>query len=39
MYTESTPLFDKYDIESEIRDLFRRELQAGGSIIIQPTRR
>ena len=39
MYTESTPLFDKYDIESEIRDLFkaRCELQAGGSIIIQPT--
>ncbi len=39
MYTESTPLFDKYDIESEIRDLFkaRCELPTGGSIIIQPT--
>jgi ribonuclease G len=39
LYGESTPLFDKYDIESEIRDLFkaRCELQAGGSIIIQPT--
>ena len=38
-YTESTPLFDKYDIESEIRDLFkaRCELPTGGSIIIQPT--
>ena len=39
MYTESTPLFDKFDIESEIRDLFkaRCELPTGGSIIIQPT--
>jgi ribonuclease G len=39
MYTESTPLFDKFDIESEIRDLFkaRVELPTGGSIIIQPT--
>ncbi len=38
-YTEPTPLFDKYDIESEIRDLFkaRCELPTGGSIIIQPT--
>ncbi|MEO8227467.1 MAG: Rne/Rng family ribonuclease [Gemmatimonadota bacterium] len=38
-YTESTPLFDKFDIESEIRDLFkaRCELPTGGSIIIQPT--
>jgi ribonuclease G len=39
LYTEPTPLFDKYDIESEIRDLFkaRCELPTGGSIIIQPT--
>jgi ribonuclease G len=39
LYTESTPLFDKFDIESEIRDLFkaRCELPTGGSIIIQPT--
>lgn len=39
MYTETTPLFDKFDIESEIRDLFkaRCELPTGGSIIIQPT--
>jgi ribonuclease G len=39
LYTEPTPLFDKFDIESEIRDLFkaRVELPTGGSIIIQPT--
>jgi ribonuclease G len=39
LYEEATPLFDKYDIESEIRDLFkpRCELPTGGSIIIQPT--
>jgi ribonuclease G len=39
LYTEATPLFDKFDIESEIRDLFkaRCELPTGGSIIIQPT--
>ncbi len=38
-YTEPTPLFDKFDIESEIRDLFkaRVELPTGGSLIIQPT--
>jgi ribonuclease G len=38
-YTEATPLFDKFDIESEIRDIFkaRVELPTGGSIIIQPT--
>jgi ribonuclease G len=39
LYEEATPLFDKFDIESEIRDLFkpRCELPTGGSIIIQPT--
>ena len=39
LYTESAPLFDKFDIESEIRDLFkaRCELPSGGSIIVQPT--
>jgi ribonuclease G len=39
MYTEATPLFDKFDIESEIRDLFkaRVELPTGGSLVIQPT--
>ena len=38
-YTEPTPLFDKFDIESEIRELFkaRVELPTGGSLIIQPT--
>jgi ribonuclease G len=39
LYTEPTPLFDKFDIESEIRDLFkaRVELPTGGSLVIQPT--
>ncbi|HEX6645153.1 MAG TPA: Rne/Rng family ribonuclease [Gemmatimonadales bacterium] len=39
LYTEPTPLFDRFDIENEIRDLFkaRVELPTGGSIIIQPT--
>jgi ribonuclease G len=39
MYTESVPLFDKFDIENEIRDLFkaRCDLPTGGYIIIQPT--
>jgi ribonuclease G len=38
-YTEPTPLFDKFDIENEIRDLFkpRVELATGGSLVIQPT--
>jgi ribonuclease G len=38
-YDESTPLFDKFDIESEIRDLFKRrvELPTGGYVIIEPT--
>ncbi len=39
LYAEPTPLFDKFDIESEIRELFkaRVELPTGGSLIIQPT--
>jgi ribonuclease G len=39
LYGEASPLFDKFDIESEIRDLFkaRVELPTGGSLIIQPT--
>ena len=39
LYTEAVPLFDKFDIENEIRDLFkaRCELPTGGYIIIQPT--
>jgi ribonuclease G len=36
---EAVPLFDKFDIENEIRDLFkaRCDLPTGGYIIIQPT--
>ena len=39
LYTEPTPLFDKFDIESEIRDLFkaRCDLPTGGSLVIHPT--
>jgi ribonuclease G len=39
MTQDPTPLFEKFDIENEIRDLFksRCELPTGGSIIIQPT--
>jgi ribonuclease G len=39
LYAEPTPLFDKFDIEAEIRDLFkaRVELPTGGSLIVQPT--
>ena len=39
LYNEPTPLFDKFDIEAEIRDLFkaRVELPTGGSLVIQPT--
>jgi ribonuclease G len=39
LYGEPVPLFDKFDIESEIRDLFkaRVELPTGGSLIVQPT--
>jgi ribonuclease G len=39
LYDKETPLFDEYDIEAEIRSLFksRVELPSGGYIIIQPT--
>ena len=39
LYEEPLPLFDKYDIETEIKSLFRArvDLPTGGSIIIQPT--
>src|SRR6266576_1071768 len=39
MYHDETPLFDEYDIEAEIRNLFKQrvELPAGGYLIIQPT--
>lgn len=39
LYNDPVPLFDKFDIESEIKDLFkaRCDLPTGGYIIIQPT--
>jgi ribonuclease G len=39
LYDAATPLFDKADIEKEIRDLFKRrcDLPSGGYIIIEQT--
>ena len=39
LYAEASAAVDKFDIESEIRDLFkaRVELPTGGSLIVQPT--
>jgi ribonuclease G len=39
LHEEKVPLFDKADIETEIRDLFKRrcDLPSGGHIIIEPT--
>ncbi|MFL5575212.1 MAG: ribonuclease E/G [Gemmatimonadaceae bacterium] len=39
LYEEPVPLFDKFDIETEIRDLFKRrcDLPSGGYLIIEPT--
>ncbi|HET7233076.1 MAG TPA: Rne/Rng family ribonuclease, partial [Longimicrobium sp.] len=39
LYTDPKPLFDAYDIESEIRDAFQRRvnLASGGYIIVEPT--
>ena len=39
LYTDARPLFDAYDIESEIRDAFQRRvnLPSGGYIIVEPT--
>ena len=39
LYRDDTPLFDKFDVESEIRDLFKRrvELPTGGYLIVEPT--
>ncbi|PYO43636.1 MAG: hypothetical protein DMD33_05425 [Gemmatimonadetes bacterium] len=39
LYSVETPLFDEYDIEAEIRSLFkpRVELPTGGYLIVQPT--
>jgi ribonuclease G len=38
-YDEPLPLFDKYEIETEIKSLFkaRVDLPTGGSLVIQPT--
>jgi ribonuclease G len=38
-YTDATPLFDKFDLETEIRDLFKRkvDLATGGHLVIEPT--
>ncbi|HVE65659.1 MAG TPA: Rne/Rng family ribonuclease [Thermoanaerobaculia bacterium] len=39
LYEEQVPLFDRFEIETEIRDLFKRrcELPSGGYLIIEPT--
>jgi ribonuclease G len=39
LYEESAPLFDRNDVETEIRDLFKRrcDLPSGGYLIIEPT--
>src|SRR6185295_8240777 len=39
MYEGSPALFDKFEIEQEIRDLFKRrvDMPSGGSVIIEPT--
>jgi len=39
MYEEPVPLFDKFDVEKEIRDLFKRrcDLPSGGYLVIEQT--
>ena len=39
LYSAETPLFDEYDIETEIRNLFKQrvDMPTGGYLIIQPT--
>ena len=39
LYEDVVPIFDKYDIETEIRDIFKRrcDLPSGGYLIIEPT--
>jgi ribonuclease G len=39
LYEGNVPLFDRADVETEIRDLFKRrcELPSGGYLIIEPT--
>lgn len=38
-YKEETPLFDQYDIEDQINEIYqpRVKLKSGGSIVIEPT--
>jgi ribonuclease E len=39
LYTEKAPLFDRYNLESQIDSIYRErvELKSGGSIVINPT--
>jgi ribonuclease G len=39
LHSDDSPLFDKYEIEPEIRDIFKRrcDLPSGGYLIIEPT--
>jgi Rne/Rng family ribonuclease len=39
LYEGNVPLFDKFEIETEIRDLFKRrcDLPSGGYLIIEQT--
>ncbi|HVH38677.1 MAG TPA: Rne/Rng family ribonuclease [Gemmatimonadaceae bacterium] len=39
LYEDKVPLFDKFGVETEIRDLFKRrcDLPSGGYLIIEPT--
>jgi ribonuclease G len=39
LYDDPVPLFDKFEIETEIRDLFKRrcDLPSGGYLVIEPT--
>jgi len=39
LYSAETPLFDEYDVETEIRNLFKQrvDMPTGGYLIIQPT--
>jgi ribonuclease G len=39
LYSAETPLFDEYDVEAEIRKLFKQrvDMPTGGYLIIQPT--
>ena len=39
LHEEPVPVFDKFDVETEIRDLFKRrcDLPSGGYLIIEPT--